>query len=118
MPDLCDGGGLALARVVGDLADDEPPLGERRGHRCRQALSVGRVVDVDRGVLGPDRLGVERGTRGSRRPGRDRLGLGLVVRPRVPEREEQAEQHDTCLLYTSDAADERSSVDLGGSRII
>ena len=23
-----------------------------------------------------------------------------------------------CLLYTSDAADERSSVDLGGSRII
>ena len=28
-------------------------------------------------------------------------------------------QHDrTCLLYTSDAADERSSVDLGGRRII
>ena len=26
--------------------------------------------------------------------------------------------HITCLLYTSDAADERSSVDLGGSRII
>ena len=25
---------------------------------------------------------------------------------------------NTCLLYTSDAADERSSVDLGGSRII
>ena len=25
---------------------------------------------------------------------------------------------DDCLLYTSDAADERSSVDLGGSRII
>ena len=28
------------------------------------------------------------------------------------------EQHDGCLLYTSDAADERSSVDLGGRRII
>ena len=28
------------------------------------------------------------------------------------------EQHRGCLLYTSDAADERSSVDLGGSRII
>ena len=34
------------------------------------------------------------------------------------------ESHDeerlmySCLLYTSDAADERSSVDLGGSRII
>ena len=28
------------------------------------------------------------------------------------------EQTITCLLYTSDAADERSSVDLGGRRII
>ena len=27
-------------------------------------------------------------------------------------------QLDICLLYTSDAADERSSVDLGGRRII
>ena len=27
-------------------------------------------------------------------------------------------QYDICLLYTSDAADERSSVDLGGRRII
>ena len=27
-------------------------------------------------------------------------------------------QTNTCLLYTSDAADERSSVDLGGRRII
>ena len=27
-------------------------------------------------------------------------------------------KHDSCLLYTSDAADERSSVDLGGRRII
>ena len=26
--------------------------------------------------------------------------------------------NNTCLLYTSDAADERSSVDLGGRRII
>ena len=26
--------------------------------------------------------------------------------------------HRVCLLYTSDAADERSSVDLGGRRII
>ena len=33
--------------------------------------------------------------------------LGLLV-----------EQHLGCLLYTSDAADERSSVDLGGRRII
>ena len=27
-------------------------------------------------------------------------------------------EDDVCLLYTSDAADERSSVDLGGRRII
>ena len=29
-----------------------------------------------------------------------------------------AATHELCLLYTSDAADERSSVDLGGRRII
>ena len=29
-----------------------------------------------------------------------------------------ADKANTCLLYTSDAADERSSVDLGGRRII
>ena len=29
-----------------------------------------------------------------------------------------AERPESCLLYTSDAADERSSVDLGGRRII
>ena len=28
------------------------------------------------------------------------------------------DQYQNCLLYTSDAADERSSVDLGGRRII
>ena len=28
------------------------------------------------------------------------------------------DQLEVCLLYTSDAADERSSVDLGGRRII
>ena len=39
------------------------------------------------------------------------------VRRRVRQR--LAERHaDHCLLYTSDAADERSSVDLGGRRII
>src|SRR5678810_1269864 len=34
-------------------------------------------------------------------------------------RKKQEQDHlETCLLYTSDAADERSSVDLGGRRII
>ena len=31
---------------------------------------------------------------------------------------EKGEEYFLCLLYTSDAADERSSVDLGGRRII
>ena len=31
---------------------------------------------------------------------------------------DSAQQDSVCLLYTSDAADERSSVDLGGRRII
>ena len=30
----------------------------------------------------------------------------------------EVQQLEACLLYTSDAADERSSVDLGGRRII
>ena len=35
------------------------------------------------------------------------------------ERPERGDRNDRgCLLYTSDAADERSSVDLGGRRII
>ena len=33
-------------------------------------------------------------------------------------KEDKGEAFNTCLLYTSDAADERSSVDLGGRRII
>ena len=39
---------------------------------------------------------------------------------RVKDAEEKAEEAEekACLLYTSDAADERSSVDLGGRRII
>ena len=41
-----------------------------------------------------------------------------MIDPR-PERLRSAQEpSSTCLLYTSDAADERSSVDLGGRRII
>ena len=38
----------------------------------------------------------------------ERVGLAL----------DAGQRHGPCLLYTSDAADERSSVDLGGRRII
>ena len=43
----------------------------------------------------------------------DKALMGGVA---VPEPDELLT--DICLLYTSDAADERSSVDLGGRRII
>ena len=48
-------------------------------------------------------------------------GLVVVVDPLlrlfgIDKRE--SERANACLLYTSDAADERSSVDLGGRRII
>ena len=36
----------------------------------------------------------------------------------VPEADAEERLPRLCLLYTSDAADERSSVDLGGRRII
>ena len=43
----------------------------------------------------------------------------LTVEPvRGPDAMLVVEQRGLCLLYTSDAADERSSVDLGGRRII
>ena len=45
--------------------------------------------------------------------------LGDVFRTASLQGEDSAERGlHTCLLYTSDAADERSSVDLGGRRII
>ena len=60
---------------------------------------------------------------------RDRLYTGRTIRAVVnelfdygrPKRVQLAvlvDRGGRCLLYTSDAADERSSVDLGGRRII
>ena len=48
-------------------------------------------------------------------PPRHLIAIGVGFRKVVPGLQEQ---HGDCLLYTSDAADERSSVDLGGRRII
>ena len=46
--------------------------------------------------------------------------IALFVAQRFSGRDLRSAQRgvDGCLLYTSDAADERSSVDLGGRRII
>src|SRR5678815_479876 len=45
------------------------------------------------------------------------VALGLTQAQQVWQ-ESTYQIFDCCLLYTSDAADERSSVDLGGRRII
>ena len=51
------------------------------------------------------------------RPRRASAALPSERSPAVGVRREGA-RRNPCLLYTSDAADERSSVDLGGRRII
>ena len=45
-------------------------------------------------------------------------GDGEHVRQGETAEEGEEDEEGRCLLYTSDAADERSSVDLGGRRII
>ena len=45
------------------------------------------------------------------------IGRPLIERT-TASCDQDSGQHNDCLLYTSDAADERSSVDLGGRRII
>mgnify|MGYP003381689663 CR=1 FL=1 len=56
------------------------------------------------------------------RPGDLDIGGGQPLLDRCDElgdgEDDDDEQVGDCLLYTSDAADERSSVDLGGRRII
>ena len=47
-----------------------------------------------------------------------RGGIGTPLTHGVGMRKEVTTLTIACLLYTSDAADERSSVDLGGRRII
>ena len=81
-----------------------------RGGQCRRSIIRGGVRDRVYAPIGGiahsgDELEMKVG--GVHRTG-VRLGDGPVQR-RI---------YGICLLYTSDAADERSSVDLGGRRII
>ena len=46
----------------------------------------------------------------------DNIGFEFAKATLTPESKKELDE--LCLLYTSDAADERSSVDLGGRRII
>ena len=60
-----------------------------------------------------------RDRQGAHRHGRGRDRGRAVERGRPGRLGDALQGHDEgCLLYTSDAADERSSVDLGGRRII
>src|SRR5678816_2738707 len=51
-------------------------------------------------------------------PGRGRTEIDAAGKYVSPGWIDMMDQSGSCLLYTSDAADERSSVDLGGRRII
>ena len=46
------------------------------------------------------------------------FSIGQIMQYRLFTDPEYSASKRACLLYTSDAADERSSVDLGGRRII
>ena len=60
----------------------------------------------------------KRQPRGSRGLGCGPNGCATSSRHRWPGSTARGSSDGPCLLYTSDAADERSSVDLGGRRII
>ena len=97
---------LVRSRGLGDVYKRQPgaePHPSRRVLRPAPVAATLQAVadDVGDGSLLPDRALLPR-----RGPAR-----------RPPARVHPA-RYRGCLLYTSDAADERSSVDLGGRRII
>ena len=85
---------LVRSRGLGDVykRQGQPVLVVRYLRRCRGVWAVPRTPGAPRGWS------------------RHQPDLRHRARPLRP--------HCACLLYTSDAADERSSVDLGGRRII
>ena len=66
-------------------------------------------------------MGSEMCIRDRKKGGAVPVGAGGIRKPTKPDVGDQGIHSSVagcCLLYTSDAADERSSVDLGGRRII
>ena len=95
------------------------PEARRRGDTGRRG-GCGRGAHRPGGARGRPRGGC---LASSARVGGPQLRCGMPSRPlphgRGPQRDQEGREHPgPCLLYTSDAADERSSVDLGGRRII
>src|SRR5678815_3002353 len=99
-------------RGYGDSS--KPPDGENHANYSKRAMALDQI-EVMR-ALGHERFAVVGHDRGGR------VTWRMCVEH--PERVTRAAILDivplpySCLLYTSDAADERSSVDLGGRRII
>src|SRR5678815_4576843 len=97
---------------------------ERVEHPARNGQFLVRVDHANRDPAG---IGGDqpRWLRVARRMQLDAEKLESLADPRAEDRRILADAtgeyeriQTTCLLYTSDAADERSSVDLGGRRII
>src|SRR5678815_6197906 len=89
----------------------------------RDRWDVGRRVNLERALRAGDRLGghfVQGHVDGVARVTAVAVdGDAQIADLALPAGlAELMVQHGSCLLYTSDAADERSSVDLGGRRII
>eukprot|EP00831_Metopus_contortus_P048509 TRINITY_DN3961_c0_g1_i8.p2 TRINITY_DN3961_c0_g1~~TRINITY_DN3961_c0_g1_i8.p2 ORF type:complete len:116 (-),score=14.00 TRINITY_DN3961_c0_g1_i8:53-400(-) len=83
--------------------------GQDRGGSCRKGISMN---GSDRGTSLGD-LGAPSGTS----EGRENSSSGTTCR--IPDiKNPHVLCVDTCLLYTSDAADDTPCVDLGGRRII
>ena len=97
---------LVRSRGLGDVYKRQIPSGYIDSGR----LSVARLGE-NQGIAAALNIGVEEAIRGGARY------VLLSDQDSLPDAD-MVERLISCLLYTSDAADERSSVDLGGRRII
>src|SRR5678815_4703935 len=98
--------------VTGDLFGIEKylPTGTEV-HLTRLREYKGRTAAIDEVLAYAEKVGVRRQVRSAIGQVCEELLMNALYDAPVDE------QGNPCLLYTSDAADERSSVDLGGRRI-
>ena len=87
----------------------------RKGLDKREVESLAKTMEVKFSVSGPPIGGAKSGINFDPSDPRKK---GVLERWFAAVMPLLKSYYGTCLLYTSDAADERSSVDLGGRRII
>src|SRR5678815_3235786 len=106
---------LRITAFAERLIDELEPLNWPAGIKLLQRNWIGKSEGamIEFAVAGGDRLGRSSGSAGINGP-----GYNIAVFTTRPDTLYGATYMVLCLLYTSDAADERSSVDLGGRRII